>query len=241
MLYIVVSSNEKTGPIPVSTSPKQTCPDYCDLKELGCYARYSFLGKLWTNLSASEGKAFKNGKSTLTPISWDSFVSYIALLQEGTIWRHNQAGDLPGDSKLIDVPTLESLVRANAAAKALGFTYTHYNPHLPHNAAAIKGANDNGFTINLSANNPAQADEYLALGIAPVVVLLPSDVDGKITPQLTTPAGNSIKVCPATYLDTNCGNCGLCARRNRKGIVGFPAHGSAKKRVTFLANGKPIN
>ena len=38
----------------------------------------------------------------------------------------------------------------------------------------IKEANQNGFTVDLSANNLAHADKLKALNIAPVVVVLPS-------------------------------------------------------------------
>ena len=33
-----VSSNRKTGPIPVSTTTSDSCPPTCSLKGAGCYA-----------------------------------------------------------------------------------------------------------------------------------------------------------------------------------------------------------
>src|SRR5262249_37642211 len=61
---------------------------------------------------------------------------------------------------------------------------------------AIAAANRAGFTINLSANNPAHADQLAELDIAPVVTVLPASVDGAVTKTVKTPAGRTITVCP---------------------------------------------
>ena len=46
------SRNKKTGPIPVSTSGKHTCPDACPLKASGaCYAMAGPLGLFWAKVS----------------------------------------------------------------------------------------------------------------------------------------------------------------------------------------------
>jgi hypothetical protein len=143
------------------------------------------------------------------------------------LWRHNQAGDLPQDGHgRIDGHLMGYLVAANIGKR--GFTYTHHAPELGDNAAYIKGANDWGFTVNLSANTPAHADTLAALEIAPVVVVLPSTQ----TTNTTTPQGRSIVICPATTRDdVTCESCQLCARVDRKVIVGFPAHGSGAKKA----------
>ena len=237
VIFTPESANSKTGPIPVSTSPKDTCPD-CDLKDFGCYASQSFLGKLWSNLSTMGGAAFQNGKSMVVPISWKAFCDAIAKLMAGQVWRHNQAGDLPGENNKIDRGALLMLVAANEKAGARGLTYTHY-PLTPHNAALIAESNRRGFTVNLSANTLQQADDYMARGLAPVVTLLPHTVNGAQTKTVTTPAGNTVVVCPATYrADKHCDNCELCAVRDRRVVVGFPGHGASKARVTFTFNGK---
>lgn len=41
------SSNVKTGPIPVSTTGAQSCPNACSLKGSGCYAEGGPLGMHW--------------------------------------------------------------------------------------------------------------------------------------------------------------------------------------------------
>lgn len=213
----IKSSNAKTGPIPVSTSPRATCPTVCPFQSAGCYADNYGLNFLWNRVS--------NGAAGT---DWATFCAQIKTLPEGQLWRHNQAGDLPQDtSGRIDGHLLGDLVTANIGKR--GFTYTHHNPALGDNAAYIRGCNDWGFTVNLSANTPEHADELAALELGPVVVVLPAD---QVT-NTTTPAGRPIVICPATPKNSTitCETCQLCARVERKCIVGFPAHGSGTKKA----------
>ena len=215
------SRNEKTGPIPVSTTTYETCPDACPLRENGCYAGNGPLGMYWQKVT--ENKA---------GMAWNDFIVAVFDLPLDILWRHNQAGDLPGNRVAIDQPALKSLVKANAGKR--GFTYTHYDVvNNSGNRKAVKHANANGFTVNLSGNNLAHADKLAALNIGPVVVVLPSSVNG---PQkITTPQGRKVVVCPATYRDdVTCKSCGLCALL-RDVIVGFPAHGVQKKHADAIA------
>jgi hypothetical protein len=216
------SRNSKTGPIPVSTTSADTCPDACPLKNGGgCYAEANFhLRQHWNKVtSGARGD------------NWDTFCSDIAALPEGRLWRHNQAGDLPGQGDAIDAAALRDLVEANEGKR--GFTYTH-KPMTPDNQIAITAANNHGFTVNLSANNTTHADELASLEIAPVVLVLPSTAQGNV--KVETPAGRRVVVCPATYReDITCASCGLCQVRDRKVIVGFPAHGAAEAAADHVA------
>lgn len=209
------SSNAKTGPIPVSTTSKASCPHACSLKGSGCYAEASFLGMHWKKVT--EGKL---------GTSWASFCADIEELPEGQLWRHNQAGDLPSDDQEnIDWIKLAMLVDANLGKR--GFTYTHYDPAIGHNASLIKQANEMGFTINLSAESLHQADQLADLNIAPVVTLLPEQ-SAKVT---FTPKGRKVITCPATYKDdVSCATCQLCQHQDRP-IVGFPVHGTSKAKA----------
>lgn len=217
--YSRKSSNAKTGPIPVTTTERKSCPKSCPFYDAGCYATTGPLFLHWQKVS--EG---------LRGVSWPELCETIAALPKGQLWRHNQAGDLPGDGETIDQKALGELVRANM--KKRGFTYTHY-PTTKENLDAIRIANLHGFTINLSANNLAHADEMSALNVAPVTVVLPSDTIGK---KIETPQGRAVTVCPATYReDVTCASCKLCAVSDRKTIVGFPAHGTQKKKADIIA------
>lgn len=221
----VKSGNLKTGPIPVSTTSAETCPATCPFNsrnEGGCYAAGGPLALHWRRVTAGE-----RGDE------WDTFCSKIAALPDGQLWRHNQAGDLPGDGETIDGDKLAALVRANKGRR--GFTYTHY-PVENHadNARHVADANKAGLTVNLSGNNLAHADALADLGIAPVVTVLPAEDAGKRTVQ--TPAGRVVTVCPATYREkVSCASCKLCAVRDRKVIVGFPAHGASKRKASAVA------
>jgi len=51
-----------------------------------------------------------------------------------------------------------------------------------------------------------------------------------------TPAGRKVVVCPATIRDdVSCASCQLC-QRQRDFIIGFPAHGTSKKKASAIAS-----
>ena len=210
------SNNSKTGPIPVSTSGNATCPDACPFKKNGCYADSGPLSMHWAQVSAG-------ARGT----NWNSFCESIGNLPGGQLWRHNQAGDLPGTGNTIDANMLAALVIANHGKR--GYAYTH-KPLTRANQKAIRDANQQGFTINLSANNLDDADTLASLEIAPVVVILAHDGNTR------TPQGRTVVQCPAQTRDTHCSKCGLCQKQNRP-IVGFTAHGSGKSKVEAIARG----
>jgi len=210
------SRNAKTGPIPVSTSSAETCPD-CPFKDAGCYAGGGPLAILWRKVTA--------GNAGLT---WAEFLEQIETLPRRILWRHNQAGDLPGVGNAIDRTALRQLVKANK--KRRGFTYTH-KPATRSNLAAIRAANKAGFTINLSANNLEHADTLADTGAGPVVVVLPADT----LKPVKTPSGRTVAICPATISKLTCFDCGLCAMPGRKAIIGFPAHGASKNKASAIA------
>ncbi len=212
------SFNVKVGKIPVTTSSRNTCPTSCPMRLTGCYANAGPLAIHWNKVSEGDKRV----------ISFESLIDTIAGLPEGQLWRHNQAGDLCGNNEEIDAVMLQKLVNANTNKK--GFTYTHKTNYI-ENHQHIKNANKNGFTINLSANNPAHADELAALNIGPVVTTLHSAV----TENTTTPQGRKIVICPAIKKDNvSCSTCQLCQKANRSVIVGFPSHGAQKKKVDAI-------
>lgn len=220
------SKNEKTM-IPTSTTSADTCWHKCGQFD-NCYG--------------------KNGNPLGLPLHWkkinagergydlETFCDKIAALPEGQVWRHNQAGDLPGTDGKIDARALRKIVKANRGKR--GFTYTHKPTSSAANRKAIKHANDNGFTINLSADNLEMADKLAGLQIGPVVTVLPSTQ----TINTKTPEGRTVVICPADHVTkrdrgVNCGTCRLCAWAGREVIIGFPAHGSKRSAIdkSFVA------
>jgi hypothetical protein len=237
------SRNRKTGPIPVSTTSRGSCPD-CPLHGNGCYADGQPLLGFWEKVS--------DGRSG---VDFDTFLASVSALPINQLWRHNQAGDLPGEHNRIDPVALGKLVAANRGKR--GFTYTHKpvlgaDPIARENRVAIAAANENGFTVNLSANSVAEVDALADLAIAPVVTVLPEEYGRKSKNDewletlaeyraraqalnWKTPAGRTIAPCPATFLDTSCRDCGLCQKITNRAPVGFPAHGAAKGKANAVA------
>ena len=212
------SRNAKTGPMPVTTTSEETCASDCPLKHNGCFAEGGPLAILWRKVTARKAG-----------IAWADAMVSIKALPKGALWRHNQAGDLPGVGNNIDAAAMRQLVRANKGKR--GFTYTH-KPMTADNADAVIDAIAHGFTVNLSANDLAHADKLAELGIAPIVVVLPADQ----TCATKTPAGRHVAICPATISDNvTCVTCGLCAMASRKSIIGFPAHGANKRKASAVA------
>lgn len=215
--FMRVSGNAKTGPIPVTTSSRSTCPKSCPFMNNGCYAEYGHLSLHWNKVS----NGTRGG-------SLAEVCEQIKQLPKNQLWRWAQAGDLPGDGVRLNARAVASLVKANAGKR--GFGYTHYDPALAHNASVIAKANEGGFVINLSANSLAHADQLVRMQIAPVVVVLPSNQ----TEPLRTPDGNLVAVCPASVRDDiDCARCGVCAVPGHKAIIGFPAHGTGAKKIVF--------
>lgn len=211
------SANVKTGPIPVSTTERASCPADCKMKA-ECYAASGPLALHWAAVS--------NGARGT---DWATFTDAIAALPDGQLWRHNQAGDLPQANGTIDPALLGDLVSANIGKR--GFTYSHHR-----DAASIqwiRHANQWGFTVNLSANDLHDADALADADAGPVVVVLPSTQ----TSNTTTPKGRPVIVCPATQRDdVSCATCQLC-QRQRAAIVGFPAHGTRKRVIDIKLKG----
>lgn len=207
--FIKKSANSKTGPIPVTYSQRETCPETCPHYRSDCYAEDYYTRINWEKVPARGGDI-------------DALCNSIAALPPGQLWRHNVAGDLPGAGVTVDPGLLGEIVRANIGKR--GFTYTHKTA--PDNLQWIKHANDWGFTVNLSADDAGHADTLADTGAGPIVCIVPMD-----TPEKTvTPAGRPIVVCPAQSRDdVTCADCQLCQRANRAVIVGFRAHGTRAK------------
>ena len=256
VLFVSVSQNAKTGPIPATITERGSCWSGCALYGKGCYAFYGALGHFWSGVS--EGT--RGG-------SWDELCANVAALPKRTLWRYAQAGDLPGADDVIDAQLLWQLVIANRGKRVISFTHKPVLPDSPvaaRNRSIIAVVNSVGFTINLSANNPAEADVLADLKIAPVVTILAHDYARRAVRHRSkarpdewaetiaewrdriadlprrTPAGRRLAVCPATYSNATCKSCGACAR-SREAVIGFPAHGAWRvvEKATAAARDVP--
>jgi hypothetical protein len=159
---------------------------------------------------------------------WGEFCIAIASLPAGQLWRLNQAGDLPGRGEEVNLSELRQLLRANKGKR--GFSYSHKRS--PEALAAIREANAEGLTVNLSGNSLADADALAETKAGPVVCVLPESQKA----NCATPAGRKVVICPATYREgVSCASCQLCQRAERSVIIGFPAHGTQKRKASAVA------
>jgi hypothetical protein len=239
--FVAVSHNRKLGEIPATMTARGSCPESCSFKNAGCFAEQHFQRVHWARVPTSG-------------LSWDAFCREVAKLTKGQLWRHNEAGDLPGRGEAIDPIALSKLVVANRGKR--GFTFTHkplleskgvsrHSRSIPSaqeralwivsNRRVIARAVRAGFVINLSADSLDQADELAALGIAPVSVVVPADAPSHAT---KTPGGRQVVVCPNETHGLTCSACQLCAVGDRKSIVAFRAHGQSKAIVSEIVRGK---
>lgn len=213
---VINSKNRKLGGIPVSMTDMASCPTACPLRDRGCYAEFGKGRYHWERVATTRGR------------SWVEFCREVAALPAGQLWRHNEAGDLPGRGDELDVRALATLVDANAGRR--GFTFTHKPLRGAGELAAVRDANARGLTINLSADSLEQADELAELAAGPVAVVLPE----RAPPRLTTPAGRDVIVCLHQSRGLTCAECELCASSSRASIIGFRAHGQARSIVSDL-------
>jgi len=176
---------------------------------------------------------------------FEVFVKEVEQLPKRQMWRYGQAGDLPGQGDQIDREQMLRLAKANRGRPVIAFTH---KPPTEDNLDVLRVARDLGFSVNLSANNVTHADELMELGLN-VVVVLPEEYARQKDETKTdyrsrlnqlpkhTPGGNRIAVCPATFTDTSCLQCGACAKPGERGaVIGFPAHGTKKKQVSQMAH-----
>jgi len=214
------SSNVKTGPIPVSTSSRATCPPTCPFLKNGCYADNYGLSFHWEAVTRGDRG---------TP--WPEFLAAIRALPVGQLWRHNQAGDLWQPGTLTGRTALAQLVEANRGRR--GWTYSHHK-RTPATAQAFKAATAQGFTINASCHSEREADAAMAHGLRAVFVA-PSTETRR---QWTTAGGNRAVICPAQrFAGMDCATCKLCQSRPSNVAIVFLAHGAGRKRIEQVIGG----
>lgn len=237
--FTEVSRNEKTGPIPVVTVSRKTCPTSCPLMKNGCYAESGPLKMVWDQVTDETHGTDLEG-----------LCDRLQKLPKKQLWRYGQAGDLPGEGDTIDPVDMEKLVRANRGRPVIAYTH---KPPTQDNLDTLKMAREGGFHVNLSADNMMEADELASTGFNTVVVLhqhyARKTRKGEWAESLTeyktrtknlprrTPMGRKIAICPATYHEVRCSDCGVCADAgDRKAIVGFPAHGTSSRKISNRLN-----
>ena len=210
------SSNKKTGPIPVTTTSKNSCPASCGMRDF-CYAKNSYLAMHWAKVS--------NGSLSKR---WREHLDELESLPFGSPLRLNQAGDLVASaSGRLSRAFMNGLLAVVKARRLQAWTYTHHDHTLGDNGKLLRRANREGLRINVSTETEESADRAVASGL-PAVLAVSSEETRTVW---RTPARNLVKVCPAQLRDTDCSRCMLCHKRSSKVIIAFLAHGSRKFRA----------
>ena len=209
-----VSGNRKTGPIPVTTSSRATCPPTCPFLASGCYADGGPLALHFGKVTAGE-----------RGVPFPQHCAELAALPPGQMTRLHQAGDMPHNGGRISRRFVHGMVKACRNLKA--YTYTHHRLSLGENLALLRYANRQGLKVNVSTESEASADEAIAAGL-PAVMAVRSDEERD---SWKTPAGHAVLVCPAQTGQTDCATCQLCQRRSKRLIIAFRAHGASKRKA----------
>ena len=175
--------------------------------------------------------------------TWPDFVRSVDALRASTLWRHNVAGDLPGDGERIDHTKLIAL--AAAARKTFGFTFTHYPLTLAHNRDVIDFVNKetmrrgSGLVINVEE----QAVVPGTMKNTPRVRVVESSYEYGPWSVVDGASARPTIVCPAARKgpgskDVSCATCGACANPKRLATISFPAHGTRKRAVEKVLGGE---
>lgn len=216
-----VTGNKKTGPMPVTTHGKQTCPPSCILKDRGCYGDNHPMMHHWNKVTKGE-----------RGVSFTEYIKQIRALPFGTLMRGQQVGDLPGNGiDTLDQDKCVTLAKAMAYKRKVAWTYTAYL--LRKNLDTLRAMLATGYAVNKSCYTLDEVDEAMDADV-PATMVWKSTFKGR---NQTTPKGRKVVGCPAQLQkDVTCSTCGgskgpLCARINRDFAIGFYAHGPKAKVV----------
>ena len=215
--FVKKSGNKKTGFMPITYNSRLSCPDSCIFKNNGCYADNYHTRLNWDKVTSGQrGGSFRE------------LLQNIKNLKPNTIWRACVAGDIPSNKKgEISRTYIKGITEANQGLK--GYTYTHNRLDIGENISLLKTANKQGFTVNISTETEAAADNAV-LNNLPAVIVVKSTEKRR---SWFTKNKNKILVCPAQdeTKNVNCIDCGLCQSRPKNLIIAFKAHGNQAKKI----------
>ncbi len=223
VIFVVKSSNKKTGPMPQCYVHRNTCPTVCPLRNYhGCYGDSPRTNLVWRRLDRGEG------------ITWNELCNKVSSLRE--LWRYGVIGDLPGKNYHINTRLMMQLCDANDYNQCMTYTHKWMQNHAI-NILKIKRINDRGITVNLSANTMHDVDDLVYLGL-PITIMTKEYPKYYLCHETTivqTPKLNRVMLCRHYTHGMQCIDCGLCSRVHRIPI-GLPVHGTFRKRAAIVAS-----
>jgi hypothetical protein len=210
MHIVAVSSNSKTGPIPVTYRDMDaTCPRDCPFFANGCYG---------------DGRIKALARKFSSTVTLDHANSVLSRrLKSARYLRDRVVGDLVDASGKFDMGYVLAIAKLSAKHGLKVFGYTHAWRKLTK--AQVKRKSASGYVMNASCETVADVRQAISLGM-PVVITNDN------VPERDNVAGYRVITCPAQVRDNvTCASCGLCAKPDRKVIIRFLTHGPSKKRA----------
>ena len=212
------SGNAKTGDIPVTYRAMTTCEPTCPFLPTGeiggCYGT---------------GRIFGMAAKYAALVSVDSLRAKLAKrAPSARFMRDRVVGDIVTDDGAIDHGYIATMAAIAREVDLIPFGYTHaWRRFTGDDVARVRST---GYVMNASCESRDDVREAVALGMPTVIA---SDIveEGE---TFTRPDGVTLRIvtCPAqTRDDVTCASCGLCARGDRRAIVRFNIHGTARKRA----------
>lgn len=210
------SGNRKTGPIPVSSRPDDTCPRDCPFLPTGptggCYGT----GYLF-------GSARKYSTDTTVEAATEKLKK--GVLKSARYLRDRVVGDVVAPDGAVDTAYITGIAAVAKANDLIPFGYTHaWDRFTPEDIQLLDQV---GYVMNASTETLTDAARAIRLGLPAVIV----DDD---TPDGTMVAGKRLITCPAETRDSvTCASCGLCAKplSDRMALIRFRPHGNVKKKA----------
>jgi hypothetical protein len=203
--WIASSQDKKIGKIVASYSPKESCPDSCNLKSGGCYAWGLFYLRTLSN-------KIQNGVITPVPLT-EALKNRVVSCK---VVRHRVAGDVVGDVK--ETINECKLVKSEGL---INIGYTHAWKEKGYSALKkyFRASCSSVEEVLLARSQGWSATLIVPEG-TPKTILLSN--------------GEKAYMCPARHgvegkKDITCNDCTLCRvdAKTAKKTVMFEAHGSA--------------
>lgn len=212
------SGNAKTGDIPVTYRPVDTCPTDCPFLPTGAIGGCYGTGRLL-------GMARKNASDM-------TYADALAKLQHrapnARYMRDRVVGDVITPRGRVDHAYISAIASLAADIDVTAYGYTHaWRRFTPADVSRVARS---GYVMNASCETPADVRDAIGLGM-PAVIASDSIAEGT---EFVRSDGSVARVvtCPAqTRAGITCATCGLCAKPQRKAIVRFLIHGTARKRA----------
>lgn len=213
---VAASGNRKTGRIPTSSRPMDTCPTDCPFLPTGATGGCYGTGWLF-------GMARNN--ATTTTVAEASARLAAGVLKSAKYMRDRVVGDVMTPDGKVDTNYITGIAQVASDNGLIPFGYTHGWDRF--GAKDVELLAEVGYVMNASTETLADAARAMKLGLPAVIV------DDEI-PDGTMVAGRRLITCPAeTREGVTCSSCGLCAKplKDRAFLIRFRPHGNVRKRA----------